>query len=58
MSSFKEMKHGPGYFLGRPSLEIQIKEMWECGMSEPEIAKKLCVSSKYVHGALIILGLI
>ena len=58
MSSFKEMKHGRGYFLGRPSLEIQIKEMWECGMSEPEIAKKLCVSSKYVHGALIILGLI
>lgn len=45
------------FIFGRKPLEKQVKELYESGMTEPEIAKKLHVSSKYVHGALTILGL-
>lgn len=46
-----------GTFLGRPSLESRIAELHSQGIPEPEIAKQLHVSSKYVHGALVVLGL-
>lgn len=46
-----------GTFLERPSLESRIAELHSQGMTEPEIAKRLRTSLKYVHGALVILGL-
>lgn len=58
MDISKHNERKPRNFMGRQSLESQVEQLYLSGMSEPEIAKKLKVSSKYVHGALIILKLV
>ncbi len=58
MGKSKQSERKNKNFMGRQALESQVEELYVSGMSEHDIARKLHVSSKYVHGVLISLKLV